>query len=225
MVFRRWDGIKEFEHMRQTLKSAERFAAPARVVSPIEGDAVVRSGYSIAADAVSSPATSDQKVRTEKTVSQVASTSAQQPSEEYSSIVSSGSTWQGSLKIEDSVRIEGKVTGEIDARNTVYVAEGANVDAKVRASFVVIAGQFQGEVTCGERLEILPTGRVKAQLTTKSLVVREGAFIDGQIRMTNERPASNAHPVSILEKMSNKPTATPEPTTINGHPPVSATSS
>ena len=69
---------------------------------------------------------------------------------------------------------------------------GAEVDAKVRAAYVVIAGSFQGQVECSERLEITPTGHFTGQLTTKSLVVHEGAFVDGQVRMSLDKPGSEA---------------------------------
>lgn len=209
MVFNRWDGIKEFERMRQALKSAERFATPV-AVSDVSPPTSLRAA-SPPAEIATNVQNNLEKESREATmaVSSSVHAVAQKPSEQFASIVSSGSTFQGSLKVDDSVRIEGQVTGEIEAHNTVYVAEGAQVDAKVRAAFVVIAGQFQGEVVCGERLEILPTGCVRALLTTKSLVVHEGAFIDGQIHMTNERPA-NADPISILDKLGSLSSSSPD---------------
>jgi len=114
------------------------------------------------------------------------------PDVDSASVVSLGSVWQGSLKIEGSVKIEGRVTGEVEAKKMVFVAEGAQVDAKVRAALVVIAGEFKGEVFCSERLEIKPTGRVQASLTTKSLEVHEGAFIEGQIHMSEVEARASA---------------------------------
>lgn len=110
------------------------------------------------------------------------------PPESCGGVVSAGSVWQGSLKIDDSVRIDGRLSGEIEARHTVYVAEGAEVDAKIRAVYVIIAGKFQGEVHCTERFEVKPTGQAKCEVTTKTLVVHEGAFVEGQVHMTTESP-------------------------------------
>ncbi len=106
------------------------------------------------------------------------------------SLVSGGSTWQGNLKIDGSVRVDGKLSGEVEAENTVHISEGAQVDAKVHAAYVVIAGSFEGQVDCTERLELMPTSRVKGDFAAKSLMVHEGAFVDGQIRVVrNERGA------------------------------------
>lgn len=116
------------------------------------------------------------------------------PVDEQSSVCSQNANWQGTLKIEGSVRVNGQLSGEIEARDTVFVAESARVDAKVRANSVIIAGSFQGQVYCSERLEILPTGRVTGEVTTRSLVVHEGAFAEGQVHMTSEAQAAAPEP-------------------------------
>jgi cytoskeletal protein CcmA (bactofilin family) len=171
-VFGKKDSIKEFEQMRQALKPAERFAVRTDNSDAASPSATEGSNPSVAAPAgpVSAPAPGKPM--------------ASSP-ESCSSVVSLGSALHGNLKSDGSVRIEGQVTGEVDAKDTVHVLDTAKVDAKVRAAFVVIAGDLEGEVHCSERLEILPSGRVKAHLTTKSLMICEGAFIEGQIQMSN----------------------------------------
>jgi cytoskeletal protein CcmA (bactofilin family) len=171
--------MKEFEQMRQALKPAERFAARP------ESDSSAQA-----------PTTEEKEMAVKNEIATDTPVLGADLGE-GSSVVSFGSSWEGTLKIEGSVRIDGQVSGEIDARETVYVAESAKVDAKVRAKKVVIAGDIEGEVFCSERLEIMPTGRVRAELTTKSLTVFEGAFIEGQIHMTkvDVQVAATAMPV------------------------------
>jgi len=170
-MFGRKDSIKEFEQMRQALKPAERYAQK----SEIDNAPSVESQ-----EPVKNP-TSDQATQLPAFGADLG---------EHSSVVSFGSSWQGNIKIEGSMRIDGEVAGEIDARETVFVAESAKVNAKIRAAKVVIAGEIEGEVNCTDRLEIMPTGRVRAELTTRSLTVFEGAFIEGQIHMTRPEPVA-----------------------------------
>lgn len=106
--------------------------------------------------------------------------------EKCPSVVSSGSEWQGTLKVDGSVRIEGRLSGEVDAKDTVHVMAGAELEARVRAAFVVIAGGFDGQIICSERVELMPTSRTRGEVETKSLTVHEGAYIDGKIHMTTE---------------------------------------
>ncbi len=116
------------------------------------------------------------------------------PPERCPSVVSSGSEWQGTLKVDGSVRIEGRLSGELEAKDTVHVMAGAEVEAKVRAAFVVIAGSFDGQILCTERVELMPTSRTKGEVETKSLTVHEGAYIDGKIHMTTDEPVPQTGP-------------------------------
>jgi len=105
-------------------------------------------------------------------------------------VIAASSKWSGTLNVEDSVRIEGQLSGEVNAKGTVHISEGARVDAKIRAAFVVVSGAFKGEVRCSERLELLPKSRLEGQIITKVLNVHEGAVLDGSIQMTAEREAT-----------------------------------
>ena len=87
-----------------------------------------------------------------------------------------------------SVRIDGQVTGEVEAKGTIHISEGAQVDGKLRAAFIVIAGAFRGEVKALERVELLPKSKVQAEIDTKALGVVDGAIFDGAIRMSTEKP-------------------------------------
>jgi cytoskeletal protein CcmA (bactofilin family) len=112
------------------------------------------------------------------------------PPEGCASVVASGSTWKGTLTVDSSVRVDGQLNGEINAKDTVHIAEGAKVDAKIQAAYVVVAGTFQGQMRCKERLELLPKSRVRGEITAKLLTVHEGAFIDGHVQMTTDEPAA-----------------------------------
>jgi cytoskeletal protein CcmA (bactofilin family) len=113
------------------------------------------------------------------------------PADACANVIGAGSRWKGSLTISDSVRIEGQFSGDVDARGTVHISEGAQVDAKIKAAFVAIAGTFKGEVRCSERLELLPSSRVQGDLITKRFTAHEGALIDGSIRMSEDQVAGS----------------------------------
>ncbi len=106
------------------------------------------------------------------------------PPDRCTNVVASGARWQGTITVDDSVRVDGTFSGEIRAKGTVHVSEGAQVDAKVRAQFVVISGTFKGEMRCDQRVDLLPHSRVSGELTTKVLIVQEGAVLDSKVQMT-----------------------------------------
>ena len=118
------------------------------------------------------------------------SNSAPTPPERCTNVVATGAKWKGSLKVDDSVRVDGTFSGEIDTKGTVHVSEGADIDAKIHASFVVIAGNFKGEVRCDQRTELMPRGKVSGEIITKMLSIHEGAILDGNVQMTSESGSS-----------------------------------
>lgn len=112
------------------------------------------------------------------------SSSGPTPPDRCTNVIASGAKWQGTLNVEDSVRIEGNFSGEVRAKGTVHVSEGAQVDAKIRALFVVVAGNVRGEIRCEQRVDLLPRSKVSGQVITKVLSVHEGAILDGSVQMT-----------------------------------------
>ena len=137
------------------------------------------------------------------------------PPERCADVMGAGSKWKGTLVVQDSVRIDGQVTGEVEAKGTIHISEGAQVDGKLRAAFVVIAGAFRGEVKALERVELLPKSKVQAELETKALNVLDGAIFDGAIRMSTEKPDTGAS--SGQRNRTAAPAATPAPETNGVH--------
>ncbi len=110
--------------------------------------------------------------------------SAPTPPERCTNVVATGAKWKGTLRVDDSVRIDGTFSGEVDTKGTVHVSEGAEVDAKIHATFVVVAGNFKGEIRCDQRVEMMPRGKVTGEIATKTLSIHEGAMLDGSVQMT-----------------------------------------
>jgi len=107
-------------------------------------------------------------------------------------VIAQGARFKGSLKVDESVRIDGVFSGDIDAKGTIHVSEGAEVDAKVHAAFVVVSGTFRGEIRAEEKTELLPKSKVNGEVITKALSVHEGATMDGTIQMTSDAIRTNS---------------------------------
>ncbi len=97
--------------------------------------------------------------------------------------IGADTSWSGTLRSESNVYLEGKIEGTIEARDTIYIAERATIDARLKAHSVVISGQLNGHIDCDGRLEVTPTGRFNGEAEVGSLAVHEGALLDGKIHM------------------------------------------
>ncbi|MCC7103727.1 MAG: polymer-forming cytoskeletal protein [Chloroflexi bacterium] len=104
-------------------------------------------------------------------------------SDDVESVIGEQTTVDGSFKSESSIRVRGRVQGEIESRNEIYIEEGATVTAKVTATSITVSGQVDGQIHCSGRLEIRPSGRVTGEINAGTLVMQEGAFFEGQLKM------------------------------------------
>lgn len=103
--------------------------------------------------------------------------------EDAETLIADKTFFDGSFKAEESIRIRGTVQGEVESQRSVHVEEQAKVTAKVTATTVMVAGQVSGQIYCTGRVEIKPTGRVTGEITAGTLVMQEGAFFEGTLKM------------------------------------------
>jgi cytoskeletal protein CcmA (bactofilin family) len=105
----------------------------------------------------------------------------------FESCIGKGTKISGKLNFKETARIEGEAEGEITG-DEIVIAPGAVVTARIAAVRLTIGGSVSGEVIARERIELLPTARIRCTLTTPTLVLNEGAQFDGDCKMpTRER--------------------------------------
>lgn len=107
--------------------------------------------------------------------------------EETETVIGPRSFFDGTLKCESNVRIKGSAQGEISCGKSVIIEESASVNAKVSAANAVVAGKLEGSIECEGRLEILATGKVSGELTAGVLIIQEGAFFEGHLKMKDRK--------------------------------------
>lgn len=96
-----------------------------------------------------------------------------------------GSYIEGTLHFEDTFRLDGKLKGSIVSKGDLVVGEHGDVDAEIQVGRIFVSGTVRGKVTARHRVEIAPGGRMLADLETPSLVVEDGAILQGQCNMSS----------------------------------------
>lgn len=105
-------------------------------------------------------------------------------SEEVETIVGKDTQFTGSIHAKGSVRIDGKLEGEIVSSATAVVGQTGNVSAQITAVNATIAGTINGNMDIAERLELLPTAKVYGDIKVGVLIIGEGAVFKGACEMT-----------------------------------------
>jgi len=104
------------------------------------------------------------------------------PSSRIETVIGPNAHFRGDIVSEGGVRIDGIFEGHIETTGNLVIGESAKVIAEIDANNISISGAIKGNIT-GNRVEILETGRVWGDLTIKSLLLNEGAYLRGQTTM------------------------------------------
>ncbi|MFD0697604.1 polymer-forming cytoskeletal protein [Paenibacillus sp. GCM10027628] len=122
-------------------------------------------------------------------------------------LIGEGTSFEGRIKSEASIRIEGSITGDIECMGDVIVGEHGSVKSNISARDVVLAGSVQGNVITKGKLTITSTGSLQGNISAASFIIEEGGLFQGNSKMET-KTAANASQSGEPEN-GNKPAAAP----------------
>lgn len=93
---------------------------------------------------------------------------------------------KGTLRFNESVEISGKLEGKIIAEGFLFVRDGAEIRADIRAQDIIVAGTVHGNIEATHRLEILETGRIYGNVRTAQFRVADGVVFEGKCEMIRD---------------------------------------
>jgi len=100
---------------------------------------------------------------------------------------------QGDLQFEGSGRIDGKVEGKITVKGTLILGEEGIVSSEIEGDTVIIGGKVEGKIVGRQKVELVKTSVVNADVTTPSFSIEEGARFNGSCRMPGDQLSTKQH--------------------------------
>jgi cytoskeletal protein CcmA (bactofilin family) len=73
----------------------------------------------------------------------------------------------------------------------LVVGEGGVVEGEVEVARCVIGGEVRGAIRAGEQVTLHATAKVWADIHTPSLVMEDGAFLEGSVSMDSQGVKKN----------------------------------
>ncbi|NOU96504.1 polymer-forming cytoskeletal protein [Paenibacillus sp. LMG 31456] len=101
-------------------------------------------------------------------------------------LIGEGTVFEGKIKSEASIRIEGQIIGDVDCAGDVTIGELGVVKSNIKARDVILAGTVNGNVLCKGKLTIRSTGKLFGNTTAQSLIIDEGGKFQGTSKMESE---------------------------------------
>lgn len=103
--------------------------------------------------------------------------------EKFDTLIGKHAEIHGCLKLQESVRIDGKVVGNIeapsDASLSVVIGPTGEVLGDVLASRVIVAGKISGNIHAFDRVEVMSSAWVQGDIKYASMAVEHGARLLG----------------------------------------------
>lgn len=119
-----------------------------------------------------------------------------------SSVISANTTLRGNVSGTGSLRIEGRVRGDVSVSGDVVIGRQAQVAGNVSGSSVTIAGAVAGDLTATVALNVEASARVLGDLSAPQIGVGDGALVRGRVETAQRSvqgasAARSARPASI----------------------------
>ena len=108
-------------------------------------------------------------------------------------------TIHGTLNFTGTMRIDGRIEGQIVTNGTLIVGEGGQVHADIQANAVVCGGTIEGNIVAKERVQLLAPSVLTGTVRTPLLLIEEGAQFNGTCEMERTTPAPRAEAVEEEE--------------------------
>ncbi len=104
-------------------------------------------------------------------------------SSNFDTVIGKNTTLTGDIKCNGSLRIDGLVTGDINADGNMLIGKDGSVKGNIQATNIHLAGTVEGNIKAFGILRIMSTTKLLGDVQVKSFVADEGAVFQGNCQM------------------------------------------
>jgi len=103
----------------------------------------------------------------------------------FDSIVGIATAIDGDLRVNESLRIDGKLNGNLFQENGearwIIIGPTGEINGDIRAQNISVVGKVIGNIFASESIELMEGCEVRGNITHKSITVEPGAIVHGQL--------------------------------------------
>lgn len=100
-------------------------------------------------------------------------------------VLGAATNFEGFLKFRETVCIQGKFKGTIEATGVLIVDKGAVVEADhISVRSLTVQGSVTGQVRAVDKVDLLPGSSLRGDISARALRIADGVLFEGQCSMT-----------------------------------------
>lgn len=116
--------------------------------------------------------------------------------ENFDTLIGKNTSFDGVLKAEGKIRIDGVFTGQIEIKGDLLIGESAKISGDISVTNCIVSGEVKGNINAVNLVRITSEGKLQGDVTVKSFIIDEDAFFEGQCKMTNNEKNSSPKEIS-----------------------------
>lgn len=102
-------------------------------------------------------------------------------------LLGKGAVFNGELKVNGSVRIDGDFEGHMEVSESVIVGATGKIKGDIAAKDAVIGGTVDGNIKASDKIELQTGSHLSADIVCRGLKVEDGVFFEGNCKMSSEQ--------------------------------------
>ena len=116
----------------------------------------------------------------------ISSLLGEEAAREMTALVGANTEFRGIIHYNGTVRIDGRVEGEIHTDGVLLIGKDAIIRATVRAGSIVSCGRIFGDVTATESVKLIAPAVLKGSVTAPVLAMEEGVCFRGSLEVMKD---------------------------------------
>ncbi len=110
----------------------------------------------------------------------------------------------GTIKSTGSVRIDGKLDGELNCTGDTVIGKSATIKGNLAVNSATIEGTIHGNVVAKDRIEMKSSARVTGDIKAKRLSVEDGVTFIGRSEVNPSGAASPIAATPVIDDSEDK---------------------
>ena len=119
---------------------------------------------------------------------------------EISAFLGKGTEFKGVLSFEGTIRVDGKIEGEVISKDTLIAGDGAFLQGEISVGTIILSGKIVGNINASQKVHLLAPANIQGNIKTPKLIIEEGVTFDGKCEMASEKTTSEQKVVSLKER-------------------------
>jgi cytoskeletal protein CcmA (bactofilin family) len=119
---------------------------------------------------------------------------------EITAFLGKGTEFKGVLSFNGTIRVDGKVEGEVASKDTLICGDEAFLQGEVTVGTLILSGKVVGNVNALQKVHLLAPAVIEGNIRTPKLIIEDGVTFDGKCEMASQKKSTDQKVVNLSER-------------------------